>query len=42
MAYAGNNYCPFMLVGSVGKRNLLFKYLEALSLKASSPDERPR
>jgi len=39
MAYAGNNYYPFMLAGYVGKRSLLFKCLEALSLKSSSQDD---
>ncbi|PVX36703.1 MULTISPECIES: Tn3 family transposase [Janthinobacterium] len=39
MAYAGNNYYPFMLIGYVGKRSLLFKCLEALSLKSSSQDQ---
>jgi len=39
MAYAGNNYYPFMLVGYAGKRSLLFKCLEALNLRSSSQDE---
>jgi len=39
MAYAGNNYYPFMLVGYVSKRSLLFKCLEAMSLKSSSQDD---
>lgn len=39
MAYAGNNYYPFMLAGYVGKRSLLFKCLEALTLRSSSQDE---
>ena len=39
MAYAGNNYYPFLLSGYAGKRNLLFKCLEILSLKSSSQDD---
>lgn len=39
MAYAGNNYYPFMLAGYPGKRSLLFKCLEALDLRSSSQDE---
>ena len=36
MAYAGNNYYPFMLSGYAAKRSLLFKCLEALTLRSSS------
>jgi TnpA family transposase len=39
MAYAGDNYYPFMLAGYGAKRSLLFKCLEALSLRSSSQDE---
>lgn len=39
MAYAGNNYFPFMLAIYTGKRSLLFKCLEALTLRSSSQDE---
>src|SRR3569623_332675 len=39
MAYAGNNYYPFMLAGYIGKRSLLFKCLEALTLRSSSQDD---
>jgi TnpA family transposase len=39
MAYAGNNYYPFMLSSYAGKRSLLFKCLDALTLKSSSQDE---
>ena len=39
MAYAGNNYFPFMLSGYVGKRSLLFKCLDAMELRSSSQDE---
>lgn len=39
MAYAGNNYFPFMLSSYAGKRSLLFKCLDALTLKSSSQDE---
>jgi TnpA family transposase len=39
MAYAGNNYYPFMLTGYTSKRSLLFKCLEALTLRSSSQDE---
>jgi TnpA family transposase len=39
MAYAGNNYYPFMLSGYTAKRSLLFKCLEALTLRSSSQDE---
>ncbi|MCP3656695.1 MAG: Tn3 family transposase [Herbaspirillum sp.] len=39
MAYAGNNYYPFMLAGYAGKRSLLFKCLEALTLRSSSQDD---
>lgn len=39
MAYAGNNYYPFMLTGYTVKRSLLFKCLEALTLRSSSQDE---
>lgn len=38
MAFAGNNYYPFMLNGYGPKRSLLFKCLEALSLSSSSQD----
>jgi len=38
MAYAGNNYFPFMLNSYTGKRSLLFKCLEALELRSSSQD----
>ncbi len=38
MAYAGNNYFPFMLNSYPGKRSLLFKCLEALELRSSSQD----
>ncbi len=39
MAYAGNNYYPFMLQPYRAKRALLFQCLDALSLKSSSPDD---
>nr|WP_230089598.1 Tn3 family transposase [Herminiimonas contaminans] len=39
MAYAGNNYYPFMLSGYAAKRSLLFKCLEALTLRSSSQDD---
>lgn len=39
MAYAGNNYYPFMLAGYGAKRSLLFKCLEALVLRSSTQDE---
>lgn len=39
MAYAGNNYFPFMLAGYTAKRSLLFKCLEAITLSSSSQDE---
>lgn len=39
LAYAGNNYYPFMLQVYRGKRGLLFQCLDALSLKSSSQDE---
>ncbi|MFJ3318604.1 Tn3 family transposase, partial [Herbaspirillum huttiense] len=38
MAFAGNNYFPFMLNGYAPKRSLFFKCLEALSLRSSSQD----
>ncbi|MET3109392.1 TnpA family transposase, partial [Oxalobacteraceae bacterium GrIS 1.18] len=38
MAYAGNNYFPFMLNSYPSKRSLLFKCLEALELRSSSQD----
>lgn len=38
MAYAGNNYFPFMLNSYTAKRSLLFKCLEALDLRSSSQD----
>lgn len=38
MAFAGNNYYPFMLSSYGSKRSLLFKCLEALSLCSSSQD----
>lgn len=39
MAYAGNNYYPFMLSGYTPKRSLFFKCLEALTLSSSSQDD---
>ncbi|OWW18699.1 Tn3 family transposase [Noviherbaspirillum denitrificans] len=38
MAYAGKNYYPFMLNNYPGKRSLLFKCLEAVTLRSSSQD----
>lgn len=38
MAYAGNNYYPFMLGGYGSKRSLLFKCLEAFKLQTTSQD----
>jgi TnpA family transposase len=38
MAYAGNNYYPFMLSGYTPKRSLFFKCLDALTLRSSSQD----
>lgn len=38
MAYAGNNYFPFVLNSYTAKRSLLFKCLEALDLRSSSQD----
>lgn len=40
MAFAGNNYYPFMLQPYRSKRALLFQCLDAMSLKSSTPDER--
>ncbi|WP_377154949.1 Tn3 family transposase [Roseateles sp. UC29_93] len=39
MAFAGNNYYPFMLQQYRSKRALLFQCLDAMQLKSSSPDE---
>lgn len=39
IAYAGNNYYPFMLQPYKAKRALLFQCLDALALKSSSPDD---
>ncbi len=39
MAFAGNNYFPFMLSGYSPKRSLFFKCIEALSLRSSSQDD---
>ncbi len=39
MAYTGNNYYPFLLSSYAGKRSLLFKCLEILSLQSSSQDD---
>ncbi|WP_034293035.1 Tn3 family transposase [Herbaspirillum sp. RV1423] len=39
MAFAGNNYFPFMLSGYTPKRSLFFKCIEALSLRSSSQDD---
>jgi TnpA family transposase len=39
MAFAGNNYYPFMLQPYRSKRALLFQCLDAMLLKSSSPDE---
>lgn len=39
MAYAGNNYYPFMLNNYPSKRSLLFKCLEAVTLRSTSQDE---
>ncbi|MCW8175297.1 Tn3 family transposase [Verminephrobacter aporrectodeae] len=39
MAYAGNNYYPFMQQPYRAKRSLLFQCLDAMSLKSSSPDD---
>lgn len=39
IAYAGNNYYPFMLQPYKAKRALLFQCLDALDLKSSSPDD---
>lgn len=39
IAFAGNNYYPFMLQPYRSKRALLFQCLDAMLLKSSSPDE---
>ena len=39
IAYAGNNYYPFLLQPYRSKRSLLFQCLDALALKSSSPDD---
>ncbi len=39
LAYAGNNYYPFMLSGYASKRGLLYKCLEILALRSSSQDD---
>ena len=39
MAYTGNNYYPFLLSSYAGKRSLLFKCLDILSLQSSSQDD---
>ncbi|MBC3884106.1 MULTISPECIES: Tn3 family transposase [Undibacterium] len=39
MAYAGNNYYPFILQPYRAKRALLFQCLDVLALKSSSQDE---
>lgn len=39
LAYAGNNYYPFMLASYAGKRSLLFKCLDILVLRSSSQDD---
>jgi len=39
IAFAGNNYHPFMLQPYRSKRALLFQCLDAMLLKSSSPDE---
>lgn len=41
LAYAGNNYFPFMLQPYRSKRPLLFQCLDALSLRSSSQDDAP-
>ena len=39
MAFAGNNYYPFMLQPYRSKRSLLFQCLDVLALKSSSQDD---
>jgi TnpA family transposase len=39
LAYAGNNYFPFMLFPYKSKRPLLFQCLDALALRSSSQDD---
>lgn len=39
MAFAGNNYFPFMLQPYRSKRSLLFQCLDVLALKSSSQDD---
>ncbi|MBN8503167.1 MAG: Tn3 family transposase [Burkholderiales bacterium] len=39
IAFAGNNYYPFMLQPYRSKRALLFQCLDAMLLKSSSPDD---